>query len=211
MGRLPGGALGDRTSSRRSRSGQDEVERPSRRSVRGWDILYEVREALAEVREVSEHPPGDPGGVGIPSRRSGSGQKANPEVSEGLGHPLEGLGAIVEVREGSGGLPEGTRGVGKPSRRSRWGLEVCPEVQERSGCLPGGAVWDGTSSRMSGRFGTSTRRSWRGREAFQEVGEWSKGPTGGPGGIATSSQRSGRPLRRSEWCRYVLPVVRYGL
>ena len=72
-----------------------------------------------EVQDGSKNPPGGlgqvkflpggPGGVGRPSRRSGRGREALPEVREGLGGPNGVLGR-----------------VGTPSRRFGTGQEAHP-------------------------------------------------------------------------------------
>ena len=75
--------------------------RPSQRSGRG-------REALSEVREGSESPPREPGGVWSLSWRAGRRGESLPKVREGSGGPPV----------GPGGPPAGSGVIGKPALRS---------------------------------------------------------------------------------------------
>ena len=56
--------------------------RPTLRFVRCREANLVVREAHPEVREGSGGPPGRPGGVGLPTRRSRRVRKADPKVRE---------------------------------------------------------------------------------------------------------------------------------
>ena len=90
------------------------VGRPSRRSRRGRDAVRKCRKWLVgppvgpgvvvsptpEVQQWSVGPTGGPGVVRTPSRRSGSGRDALPEVREWSE-------ALPEVRQWLGGFPEG--------------------------------------------------------------------------------------------------------
>ena len=119
---------------------------PSRRSGSGREALLEVQDGLGD-------PPGSPGVVGRPSRRtvsvrqatrrSGSGQEALSEDWEcSAGHPevREWSGGPPEVREWSGGPPAGPgvfsrplggpRVIGRPSRWSGSGQEVLLHFRE---------------------------------------------------------------------------------
>ena len=66
--------------------------------------------------------PGEPGGIGRPSRRAGTGQEAILEGWYGR-----------EGQEGSVGPPVVPCGVGKPSRKARRHRETRPKVSEGSG------------------------------------------------------------------------------
>ena len=92
--------------------------------------------------------------VWIPSRRSGSGLKALPQVQEGS---VDSLGG-----------PEGIR---KPSQRSGRDREALLMVQDGSGGplgSPGGVGWP-------------SQRCGRGHEALPKVWEWSGGHSRGTG------------------------------
>ena len=56
------------------------------------------REVLSRVRDWLWDPPKDPGQVGGPSRRSGTGRGTLPKV-------WEGLGTLLVVHDGSGDPP----------------------------------------------------------------------------------------------------------
>ena len=72
----------------------------------------EVRKAHLRVWEGSGAPPGGPGGVVRPCRRTGWGR-----------------GALPEAQELSVGLLEGLGGVVRPTRRARRRREVLPQVR----------------------------------------------------------------------------------
>ena len=113
-------------------------------SVSGW-------EALSDVWELSGGPPGCPEVVRWPSRMSGSGREALPEVRE----------ALLEVRESLSDVPEWSRG---PPRYPS-GREALPDVREWS---------RGPSRYPSGRKALPDVPDWS--EVFPEVLELSGGP-----------------------------------
>ena len=88
---------------------------------RGWEALPEVQERLGG-------PPGGSGGVGRPSRRSGSGRRASrwfrrpswrsDRVQDVLPKILEGSGVPPKVLENLVGPLGGAEGVEGPSRSS---------------------------------------------------------------------------------------------
>ena len=95
--------------------------------------------------------PGGLGGVGRPSRRSGSltlmsgrGWEDFPVGREGFVGPCKGLGKV-------GGPHVSPGEVGGPIRRAGRGWAANLEDQEGLGGTPGGAVWVGRSSRRFGR------------------------------------------------------------
>ena len=96
------------------------VERPSRMSGSGQKSLPEVREALSNIREFLEGPPGCSRVVGRPSRMSGSGREALPNV-----------------RVWSGGPPGCSEVVGRPSRMSGSGR------MSAKACQPLPDIWEG--------------------------------------------------------------------
>ena len=104
-----------------------------------------------EVREDSLGPPGCPGVVRRPTRKTGRGREAHPVVRE---ESMDPLGRLGDPPEGSGGPLRGLGGVGWQTggpggvNRATWrngrGREVQPEVREAhpyvqqgSGVLPG--------------------------------------------------------------------------
>ena len=130
------------------------VRRPSRWSVRCWEVLPEGwgvgrptisarrgGEALLLVLEGSGVPPGDTGGVRRPTRRFGRLWKALP-----VGWDLS-----VGSAGGLDGPPGGPGGVGRPTLSS-WRCRVADsEYQERSRSLPAGLGGVGRPTWMSGR------------------------------------------------------------
>ena len=78
-----------------------DVRKTSRISGSGPEALMDVQEALSDVRECSEGPPGCPGGplglLGVfvrLSRMSESGRKTLPDIREGLPNIREGFPTI---------------------------------------------------------------------------------------------------------------------
>ena len=103
----------------------------------------------------------------MPSRMSGSGRDALPDVRQ--------------LSRGPTGCPAV---VGTPSRLSGSGREALPNVREWSGCPPGcqGVVgvalpevreWSGGLPGCSGVVGRTSRMSGSGREALPDVQEFS--------------------------------------
>ena len=96
------------------------VERPSRKSRRGQEVLLEVRgsrESLPEVMEGLDGLSGRPRGG--PSRKS-----------------MKGLEALPRVQKRSGVAPGSLGKVGRPSQKCVKGREAILEVREKSGFLP---------------------------------------------------------------------------
>ena len=152
------------------------------------------------------------GSVGRPSRMSGSGREALPNV-----------------RKWSRGLPGSPRLVEMPSWMSGSGREVvgsgpprCPVVPERSGGPSGCLGVVGRPYRMSeshfrmtgsGQLAlldveTVFRMSESGLDALPEVREWSGDPPECPGVIGRPSRMSGSPCRMFGRGRLALSDVR---
>ena len=103
----------------------------------GWEVpdIRECSDDLQYVRYLSVGPPECLGVVGRPTRKSGSGREAIPDVCEWSGGPprypgvverlsrmsRSGCEALQDFREWSGG-PSGCLGVvGRPTRMSKCG------------------------------------------------------------------------------------------
>ena len=119
------------------------VGRPSRMSGSGWEALPDVRECPGgppDVRELSENPPGCPGGplecpggpLGCPGSLGGL-----LEVREWLGGFSRmfksGRDAFLAVRDWSGVSPECSVVVVRPFQMSESGRLALPDVRECSG------------------------------------------------------------------------------
>ena len=136
------------------------------------------------VRNGSWDPPGGPGCVGAPFRRSGTGYGILPEV-------LDGSGNLLEVLDGSGDPPLGPgriwglRDCLKRVRGPSQGSGTCPRTLEE--------VWDGfkNSLRGPGWVGGPSQRSGTGRGTLPEVWDESGDPWGAQGWIKGHSRRSG--------------------
>ena len=157
---------------------------------RGLGVVRSGREALPEVWVWSGVPPGGPGVVGRPFRRSGV--VGRPSRRSGSGRETlleiwEWSGSSPKVRELSRFTPVGSGMVWRPSR----GPRVVDMPSRRSGSDRGNIfevrVWSGVVG--------------SGRETLPDFREWLRGPPGGPGVI-------GRPSRRFGCGREGLPEVR---
>ena len=156
------------------------------------------REALLEVLEGSGGPPGGPRGDELPSRWSGRGREALPEVWKALsespreimrpsrrsGRGQEALRGSERHREALPDIPEVggllgplgcPGGVSKLSRRSRRGWKALPKVRECSGDPPEVREGSGdTPVHLGGPLGGA------------------RGPPGGPGEVRKPFRKSGR-------------------
>ena len=185
--------------------------RSSRMSGTVWKALPDIREALSNVQKwlggslgcpgVVGSFPGCLGGVGSPSRMSGSGRDTLPNVRELSGAP-QGCPGVVEAPPGCPeGLPDVQEWLGDPAE--------CPGVVCKPSQMFGrpsqmsGRCWEALTdfrewSRMFGSGQSLSRMSGRSRESLpddlESSGEPSKCPEisyGYPGVVGWPSRMSG--------------------
>ena len=134
-------------------------------------------------------------GVRKPSRRTGRGQEALPQVYERSGVPSEG-------QQWLGDSPRGQAWVGRPSQRSGSGREALPEGHQGSERPPSQQAEVEQPSRWTSRgqetprgpgvVGWPSLRARSGQEVLPESQKGSEGPPGGPAVVGRPSQRDGR-------------------
>ena len=142
----------------------------------GRVTLSDVQEALSDVRECSEGPPGCPGVVGSvsrmsgdgsePLRMSGSGRENLPDVREWSGEPVECPGVVERLFRMSGSCKEALPYVRKWSEDPPSCPGVVggpPECPRLSGVFPGSSGGHLESLRM---VGTPSRMSLRSGRPF---------------------------------------------
>ena len=130
------------------------------------------QDALPEVQEWSNNPPGCPGMVGRPSRIS---------LSSGTPFRMSGSGR------------EACRMSVRPTRMCGSGRVALSDIWEWLGGCPGCPRVVVTHSRMSGSGGRHLRIAGSGREALLVVQEWLGGSPECPGLVEKPSCMSGRP------------------
>ena len=136
-------------------------------------------------------------------------REAQPEVREGLGGPLGGMGGVErptqrsardreahpKVREGTGGVPGGLGWVVSPSQRSGKSWEAHPEGWERSESPPRGLGGVGrgfkTVQEVHTEIWEGSGGPHGGMEGHKEVWEGSGDPPRAPAGVGRSTQRFG--------------------
>ena len=87
------------------------------------ETFSNVRDALLDIQEQSEGPPGFPGEVGRPSRISGRGRR--PILMSGSARE-----ALLDLREWSDSTSGCPGVVGRPSRLFGSGRETLPNVRD---------------------------------------------------------------------------------
>ena len=158
------------------------------------------RKTLQHVQKWSGGPPKCPGVFGRPSLMSLSGRKpfwmfgSCREALRISGRPsrLSGSGreALPDVQKWSGGPPGCPGVVGWPSQMFESGRMTIPNVREWSEALPDVRVWSGVPSGCPEVVGGLPEvREWS--SVLPNVREWSGGPPKSPGVFGCPSRMSG--------------------